>query len=1327
MEDARINIRATLDVDNLEQNAVKYRKELTNLGTVTDKEGKVISTAWERVANAAKKSNVGRVMQEMTGDVSENIAIQKKVLTDLEQQYKEVAKAVENAAPGMAKNKLLSEMAAIKQEIDNEKQALTELQQVQNQYNQSNVSLRTQLMNVRNEMGQLELSGQKNSERYRELEGELGRLGTAYRKLEYEQKAFSTGATQWGGIISGIQGVAGAFAAAQGTIGLFVSDNEKLAKIQTRLQAVMAITIGMQQVSNTLHETSAFRMTTVRRVTELYSAAQTKLATSLGVSATMAKVLMASLTFGLSAVITGVIALISKLSSAQKKAAEEQKHIIEVQKKAAESAGEQRATYEKLANEWNNLGDNLESKKKFIEANKSEFEKLGLSIDKVNDAENLFTKNKEAFILSLDQRAKAMAAMELAMEKYKEAYNKQKQLDNTSKTKTKITYSGSPLYGGQVSQTFVEENKEYTNLKNEIKKLNADASSFIKNQSDAMKEYYETLEKAGIKVYNQDLENAKKKEEERLRLIQEVNQKIVESDLKLQNDRLAVLSDSRTKQLAQIDLESRQKLAAIDKEQQELAKKYKETGNGNLPENVIATYNLRRENINAESAKKRFDIIYKYNTEEEKLYEQLTDVFLTEEERKTKAVQARYDEMRKAAREQYDNEISAIDTTKTGSEKEFAIKEVKQKYEEKTTLINAAQAREELNTVLEEYKGFQQQRLEIETKYNNDIQKLQQQLTKSTDEEEKKRLQDSIKVAEEKKKAELSGIDLQEFKKEIDWSSVFGNLDKLSTDALKRLRDKIKEYLSTVGEGINKEDLKTVVDAFENLDTAIANRTPINELVAGYKEYKSAVDEVREAKKALDKADNPEAKAKATQDLSDAEKKRAESLSKMTQSVNAIGQQGQQLVGAGNDIISMLTNLGIKVPEAMAGTLDGLGQVMDGLASIDLTKPMSAVTGVIRSLAGVTKMIGSVFGLGSDNGVGRYNALKEQLEAINAIYDKIIDKSKEKIKFGEGFASVKAADEALSAYYKKLANYQKLAEEGGKAGASSGSHSYAYRVNKRLSGQWDDMSKAIGKNISSIQDMYKLSGDQLYIIQTQFPEAWQKISPEIRDNLEAIIDCKDEAKELVDALNEAFTGVSFDGFYNGFIDSLSDMDASFEDMCDDFEGYLRKSIVAGLVASQYKGRIEQLYKSWADAAKSGNEIDEDEANALRNEYQNIIKDIMKDREEMANSFGWEASQEQVKSQTGVISETITEKTASEMTGIWRGSYDTLKGIYNVNTSFYESYKSTMSICNGILSRIADNTGITANNTSVLSEMNQTMNRMDGRLRTLESNANQKYI
>lgn len=797
--------------------------------------------------------------------------------------------------------------------------------------------------------------------------------------------------------------------------------------------------------------------------------------------------------------------------------------------------------------------------------------------------------------------------------------------------------------------------------------------------------------------------------------------------LKADKEKIALLENSKSKSIALIELETKERLAALDKEQKALEEKNKKAGIKGLTSEQTETFTVRRNIIYEDENKKRFDIEKEYNDETEKLYEQLTDVFLTEEERKTKAVQQRYDEMRKATRDQYEAEIKAIEVTKAEPEKQQAKQQATIQFKETNALIDAAQVQENLNEVLEKYKSFTQQRIEIEDKYNKHITTLQKQLNSTTDEATKERIKGALKVAQESMNKAISSLNLEEFQAEIDWSSVFGNLNKLSTDALKKLRDKIKEYLSTAGDSISKEDFKTVVDAFENLDAAITNREPINELVAGYKEYKAAVKEVTKAKKELDKADNPEEKERAVKNLSAAEKKRAESLSKMTQSVNAIGQQGQQVISAGNDLVDMLTNLGIKVPESISGTLSGLGQVMDGLASIDLTKPMSAVTGVISSLTGVAKMIGSVFGLGSDNGIAQYKALREQLEAINNLYKKIIDKSKEKIVFGGGFASVEAAKEANEALKKQIENYKRLAEVGGKAGASAGSHSYAYRANERLKKSWTDISKSIGQNISSVQQMYKLSGEQLEIIRRKFPEEWSKIPTEITENLDAIIACNDEVKELANNLQEALTGISFDSFYNGFIDSLSDMDTSFEDMCDDFEGYLRKSIIAGLVASQYKGRIEQLYKSWTQAAESGNKITGKEAENLQNEYKNIIQDMIKDRENLAKTFNWEISPEELKRQTGTISETITEKTATESMGIWRGSFDTLKSIDNKVLTFHEAYKNTMATCNALLSDIAQNTGNTANNTYVLSEMNETLSRMDGRLKTLESNSTKKYI
>lgn len=109
------------------------------------------------------------------------------------------------------------------------------------------VAIPAQMTNIRNEMAQLDMAGQKNSARYKELQNELGLLGTAYRKVQFEQNALSTGAAQWAGIQSALQGVIGGFSAYQGILGLASINSEKLVKIQTRLQSAMSIVSGMMK------------------------------------------------------------------------------------------------------------------------------------------------------------------------------------------------------------------------------------------------------------------------------------------------------------------------------------------------------------------------------------------------------------------------------------------------------------------------------------------------------------------------------------------------------------------------------------------------------------------------------------------------------------------------------------------------------------------------------------------------------------------------------------------------------------------------------------------------------------------------------------------------------------------------------------------------------------------------------------------------------------------------------------------------------------------------------------------------------------------------
>jgi hypothetical protein len=534
------------------------------------------------------------------------------------------------------------------------------------------------------------------------------------------------------------------------------------------------------------------------------------------------------------------------------------------------------------------------------------------------------------------------------------------------------------------------------------------------------------------------------------------------------------------------------------------------------------------------------------------------------------------------------------------------------------------------NEYLVEYGNFQQKKVAINAEYN-------QKIVKATTKGEK----ESLKKEWDSK---LKEVTFDELKKSINFADIFGDLDTQSTETLTKMRDKLKEIIDKSAKDLKPTDLKALQEAFSNIDLKIVERNPFGELKQGIEGYKSATEAVIKAQEDLntvqeggeviigqytDKTGKVVTKLltqeQAERNLSDAQKERLESQGKLTKAVNSIGQQGQQLVNAGNNLVDMLTNLGVAVPESISGALSGLGQIMSGLESIDLTKPFSIISSTTGILAGITKTISSFFG--GPDGTAYYEGVKEQLEAINEVYDRIIDKSKEDIVFGGGFASVQAATQAMDNYEKKVINLQKIAAASGRAGASWKSHSAEWHSNKNVGaiGGFEQMSDILGKSISSMTDLYSLSGDELFLIQSQMPEAWSLIDARIRENLDSIVACKDEANELRDALNQAMTGVDFDSFYNGFIDQLSDMDTSFEDMCDNFEDYLRKSIMAGLVASQYQGRINALYEQWSDAARSDSKITKNEADLIKEQYQQIVEDMMHDREEMFKTFGWDTS------------------------------------------------------------------------------------------------------
>ncbi len=507
-----------------------------------------------------------------------------------------------------------------------------------------------------------------------------------------------------------------------------------------------------------------------------------------------------------------------------------------------------------------------------------------------------------------------------------------------------------------------------------------------------------------------------------------------------------------------------------------------------------------------------------------------------------------------------------------------------------------------------QFGNYQEKRKNLIQKYDDEIAKLEEHSAER-----------ATKIAE--KNQAIDQLDEQFGKSTHVMADLFEDASEKSVSSIQDIIDKYElliKYMSGTDESVSLINLKSV--GFTDKDIANLENGTIN-----IKDITDAIKRLKEEVKG---------KSPWLSFFSDM-KKGIDDIKNANGDTRKLGQGISTIGGAITEFSPAIKQFGSDISSIFGEDLnDEINNVIDGLSGLGQTavgvgQIMSGdiAGGIMSAVSGVSQLVNAMGNLFGPDGTAYYEGVKEQLEAINEVYDRIIDKSKEDIVFGGGFASVQAATQAMDNYEKKVINLQKIAAASGRAGASWKSHSAEWHSNKNVGaiGGFEQMSDILGKSISSMTDLYSLSGDELFLIQSRMPEAWSLIDARIRENLDSIVACKDEANELRDALNQAMTGVDFDSFYNGFIDQLSDMDTSFEDMCDNFEDYLRKSIMAGLVASQYQDRINALYEQWSDAARSDSKITKNEADLLKEQYQQIVEDMMRDREEMFKTFGWDTS------------------------------------------------------------------------------------------------------
>ena len=343
--------------------------------------------------------------------------------------------------------------------------------------------------------------------------------------------------------------------------------------------------------------------------------------------------------------------------------------------------------------------------------------------------------------------------------------------------------------------------------------------------------------------------------------------------------------------------------------------------------------------------------------------------------------------------------------------------------------------------------------------------------------------------------------------------------------------------------------------------------------------------------------------------------------------------------------------LGTKI----AGVADALGGLGDTAAGVGQMMSGDIVGGAMAAVNGIASVVSALDGLfGAD--YSEYYALKEQYDQLLELWDELIAKKKEYIGIDYGAEAQKAGAEALELLREQDEYARRLAQSAADAGSSIGSHSIAYRQNRDLGGYLGELRTYMGADNQGealTQTLIAASAEELREVREGMYQMWMGLDGDFRSALEERIAVLEEQEEVLESMKDAITGTTFDTFYDSYVDMLADMDTDNQDLADNFEDYLRKSILSSLVADKYKEKIRGLYDTWTELGKDG--ISKGDAELLQQMQQELSESMLADRESLAETFGWNGGSSQSGSQ-GTF-QTMSQEQADELSGRFTAVYE----------------------------------------------------------------------
>lgn len=382
-------------------------------------------------------------------------------------------------------------------------------------------------------------------------------------------------------------------------------------------------------------------------------------------------------------------------------------------------------------------------------------------------------------------------------------------------------------------------------------------------------------------------------------------------------------------------------------------------------------------------------------------------------------------------------------------------------------------------------------------------------------------------------------------------------------------------------------------------------------------------------------------------------------LQKVEDSFNDIG---DAVGGVAGDILSTagsVTSSTLQMIDGIMTLADSSSTAMAGTAkaaseAISTVEKASVILAIVGAALQVATKIMSLFK--QDDGIEAYEKAKDTYEAYIDVLDKVIDKQLELAESLSGENAKAAYKEAVDLIQKQSDAAKELGKAYLNSGASWKSHSRGYQEVEDMSVEgWTQAAKALGMSVQQFQNtvggrmtgLFDLTEEQLTDLQRYAPSFWAQLDDDTRNYANQIVDGVTQIMDVLETEMERATGVSWDSFSSGILDSLYDVEKGAEDIFDDMSEYMRKALIKAMYIKNYEPQLRDWYTMWADYMGDGI-LSEDERKRLDALKENIINGAISEANQITESWGGAPSASQESSKK--VNASVDQDSIDELSG-----------------------------------------------------------------------------